>query len=240
MLDIVVLKLKLNVTGDDHFNLEEAIAQLNPGVQQEDNEIQDAVDFLTNEHPKLRDMMFEKSMPKINIEGLSIFQRLLKCLLYSVTNQFTRSTIYQEIEKYCQRQGNQVSPQSIIDIPESELGFLGVKNHRTATIIQFARVYGEGNLLSDDLCRELPDELLLHNLDHLGGVGYITGLRMLLFGLRRLDFIPAQDPLFRKAWKEYHELKKAPSKEDIRMDTTWAPYRAVASYIVWVIGGGAS
>lgn len=143
------------------FNTTEAIGQL---IQSDfplhDNEIQNAVDILTNQHPKLRDIMHGQLIPVIDIEGLSIFQRLLKCLLYQFASTITRYTIYDEMVQFCQRKGDNVNPQSVIAIPESFWERYEIKRNKKKVITEFAKEYAKGRYISDELCMRLEPEHL--------------------------------------------------------------------------------
>ncbi|WOH10762.1 hypothetical protein DCAR_0730232 [Daucus carota subsp. sativus] len=56
---------------------------------------------------------------------------------------------------------------------------------------------------------------------------------MMLFGLRRLNFIPWQMRQYRQALEEFRGLNELPTIEATRDDEQWSPYKAVAAYMIW-------
>ena len=122
-----------------------------------------------------------------------ISQRLLLCLLYvSSKSSAQPSLMYGRLEEYClNNQLGEVTPQLVLAVPSPVLQKFGIR--RNHAIHNFARMYDQGDEISDDICLSFNDTSLLNRLGSLSRSSPRNAFFMMLFGLRRLNFVPWQE-----------------------------------------------
>ncbi len=80
----------------------------------------------------------------------------------------------------------------------------------------------------------MADEDLITRLVTLKGIGRWTVEMLLMFTLKRLDVLPADDFAVVEGYKRLKKLDTAPKrKQMVEIAKTWSPHRTVASWYLW-------
>ena len=80
----------------------------------------------------------------------------------------------------------------------------------------------------------MPDEDLIKRLVELKGIGRWTVEMLMIFTLKRLDILPADDFGVVQGYKRLKSLQNAPSRKEItEIGKAWSPYRTIASWYLW-------
>jgi DNA-3-methyladenine glycosylase II len=80
----------------------------------------------------------------------------------------------------------------------------------------------------------MSNEALIEQLVTLKGIGQWTVEMMLMFTLRRMDILPADDLGIVEGYKRLKKLDVAPKRKQMaEIGTAWSPYRSVASWYLW-------
>lgn len=132
------------------MNHEEAQHE-NEGAQNEDeggqdegaDEIQVAAQSLMLDYPSLRPLVQASAIPVININGLTIFQRLLSCLVYFATKRTEDPSItYSQLEQFCHNNlEDQVTPESVVAILPAQLQSFGIRKNFVDAVYNFSNKY---------------------------------------------------------------------------------------------------
>ena len=80
----------------------------------------------------------------------------------------------------------------------------------------------------------MADEDLITRLVALKGIGRWTVEMLLMFTLKRLDVLPADDFAVVEGYKRLKKLDTAPKrKQMVEIAKAWSPHRTVASWYLW-------
>ncbi|OQW68618.1 MAG: DNA-3-methyladenine glycosylase [Proteobacteria bacterium ST_bin12] len=80
----------------------------------------------------------------------------------------------------------------------------------------------------------MPDDDLIKRLVELKGIGRWTVEMLMIFTLKRLDILPADDFGVVQGYKRLKSLQNAPSRKEItEIGKAWSPYRTIASWYLW-------
>ena len=81
---------------------------------------------------------------------------------------------------------------------------------------------------------KMADEDLITRLVTLKGIGRWTVEMLLMFTLKRLDVLPADDFAVVEGYKRLKKLDTAPKrKQMVEIAKAWSPHRTVASWYLW-------
>jgi len=85
-----------------------------------------------------------------------------------------------------------------------------------------------------DRAGRMSDDEITEMLTQVKGVGRWTAEIFLMFGLGRMDVLPAGDLGLRKGVMLFYGLPDMPSEDDVRrIAEGWRPYRTVATWYIW-------
>jgi DNA-3-methyladenine glycosylase II len=80
----------------------------------------------------------------------------------------------------------------------------------------------------------MSDAELIECLVTLKGIGQWTVEMMLMFTLKRMDILPADDFAVVEGYKRLKKLKIAPKRKEItEIGKAWSPHRTIASWYLW-------
>jgi DNA-3-methyladenine glycosylase II len=125
------------------------------------------------------------------------------------------------------------SPSEIASMSVESLRELQFSQRKAEYVIDFAKAVVSGTVDLDGL-RAMEDEEVIEALVKLRGIGRWTVECLLLFGLGRLDLLPAADIGLRNAVRNEYGLDHQPTEQEVReIGAAWAPYRSYATYYLW-------
>jgi len=85
----------------------------------------------------------------------------------------------------------------------------------------------------------MSDQEVIDEVTQVRGVGVWTAHMLLIFGLGRLDVLPATDYGVRKGVGILQGLQELPLPAELpEIAEVWRPYRSVASWYLWRVADG--
>ena len=128
----------------------------------------------------------------------------------------------------------------LVDSGISALSDVGLSRTKLATIDAVIEKYRIGEWSDASLC-SLSDEALVKTLTSVKGIGPWSANSVLIFGLGRPDVCPIDDFGIKTALKkQYLSLQMTEFGTRTELDKTvklivgnWAPYRTVATLVLW-------
>lgn len=125
------------------------------------------------------------------------------------------------------------SPEQVARWPYEALRALSFSQRKAEYVIDFARTVVEGRIDLDALWA-MPDDQVYEILTPLRGIGRWTVECFLLFGMGRLDVMPAADIGVQNAIQKLYGMDQRPKEDEIRrLAEPWAPWRSYATYYLW-------
>jgi DNA-3-methyladenine glycosylase II len=127
------------------------------------------------------------------------------------------------------------TPQQLIDINPDKVRACGVSYPKIGYMKDLAQHVLDGRL---DLphVSTMPNEQLIEQLTAVKGIGEWSAHMFMIFGLGRLDILPAGDLGVRKAITNLYSLKGLPDPATIvtiANKNHWHPYESVAAWYLW-------
>lgn len=197
-------------------------------------DMQQALIEVSNVDARLNHRRQNHHIPQFQINGLTNFQRMLKCLMECYSKPTKRGTTYADLVHRIQMQtGLPVTPFSVLIFTAEHFEEMGTVKRKGSVIVEFVDMY-------HDHLAEMGDAQFIERLTDIDGIGYYTAFQMNLFGRRRFNFFPAGFYPFRRAlgWfrEEYDDVNPpaTPTPEQaIENSWIWHPRRGIAAYIIW-------
>ncbi|RIV25885.1 DNA-3-methyladenine glycosylase 2 family protein [Alicyclobacillaceae bacterium I2511] len=125
------------------------------------------------------------------------------------------------------------STEKVAGLSYETLRALSFSQRKAEYVIDFAREVVEGRVDFDKLWK-MTDEEVFTVLMPLRGIGQWTVECFLLFGMGRLDLMPAADIGVQNAVQKLYSLAQRPSAEAVRLlAESWKPWRSLATYYLW-------
>ena len=170
--------------------------------------------------------------------------------LYGVFDAIIRAIVSQQISNkaahriWCKLEALVPSNRSLlsvlVDSGISALSDVGLSRTKLATIDAVIEKYRIGEWSDASLC-SLSDEALVKTLTSVKGIGPWSANSVLIFGLGRPDVCPIDDFGIKTALKkQYLSLQMTEFGTRTELDKTvklivgnWAPYRTVATLVLW-------
>ncbi|MHC1763681.1 MAG: DNA-3-methyladenine glycosylase [Verrucomicrobiia bacterium] len=126
------------------------------------------------------------------------------------------------------------SPQEVLDLETDRLTAVGFSRAKASYIQEIARMALAGVVPDAIEIRRMPDDEIVARLTSVKGVGRWTVEMLLIFGLGRLDVLPAHDFGIRNGFKLLYRKRRLPEpKLILKHGERWRPYRSVASWYLW-------
>lgn len=127
--------------------------------------------------------------------------------------------------------------EAVARLKPEDLRPLQFSQRKAEYIIDFARAIDLGSIELDRLWH-MGDEEIIAYLTKLRGIGRWSVECLMMFGMGRLDLLPAADIGLRNGIHLLYGMEEKPSEKEIRqIGENWAPWRSYYSLYVWEIIG---
>ena len=127
--------------------------------------------------------------------------------------------------------------EAVARLKPEDLRPLQFSQRKAEYIIDFARAIDLGSIELDRLWH-MGDEEIIAYLTKLRGIGRWSVECLMMFGMGRLDLLPAADIGLRNGIHLLYGMEEKPSEKEIRqIGEKWAPWRSYYSLYVWEIIG---
>lgn len=125
-------------------------------------------------------------------------------------------------------------PEQLISAPFDDLRACGLSGRKIETIQGIANGAINGLVPTREASESMSNAELIECLVSLKGIGQWTVEMMLMFTLKRMDILPADDFGVVEGYKRLKKLDAAPKRKVIaEIGKAWSPYRTVASWYLW-------
>ena len=132
--------------------------------------------------------------------------------------------------------GEEPTPQQIIDMPFDKLRAIGLSNAKVNYVQNVAKYLLEHNA-DDKKLNKMSDEEVVAFLIPIKGVGRWTVEMLLMFTLGREDVFAVDDLGIQQAMAKVYKLdmtdKKALREKMLKISAKWSPYRTHACFYLW-------
>jgi DNA-3-methyladenine glycosylase II len=133
-------------------------------------------------------------------------------------------------------EGNEPTPQQIIDTPFDVLRGIGLSNAKVNYVQNVAKYMLE-HKADDKKLSKMSDEEVVEFLLPIKGVGRWTVEMLLMFTLAREDVFAVDDLGIQQAMTKVYKLdasdKKALRENMLKISARWSPYRTYACFYLW-------
>ena len=136
--------------------------------------------------------------------------------------------------KFIQHFGQFPTPEKLIATEFDDLRACGFSGRKIETLKAIADGAMSGLVPSRDIADTLTNEVLIARLVALKGIGQWTVEMMLMFTLKRMDILPADDFAVVEGYKRLKKLETAPKRKEMaEIGQAWRPHRTIASWYLW-------
>jgi DNA-3-methyladenine glycosylase II len=126
------------------------------------------------------------------------------------------------------------TPNQLLATQFDTLRACGFSSRKIETIHGIAEGALSGLVPSRDDAEAMTDEDLIARLVALKGIGRWTVEMLLMFTLKRMDVLPADDFGVVQGYKRLKKLDIVPKRKDLNeIGKLWSPYRSIASWYLW-------
>ena len=178
--------------------------------------------------------VIEKYKPHKLVKRKNIFTYLCASIMSQQLSTKVADVIYQRYLNLFE--GNEPSPQQILDTAFEKLRGIGMSNAKVNYVKNVARFELESGLDPKKLNKMSKDEVIEY-LTQIKGVGRWTSEMLLMFALGREDVFAVDDLGIQNAMIKLYELKNKNKKkfrnELLRISEQWSPYRTYACIHLW-------
>ena len=132
--------------------------------------------------------------------------------------------------------GNEPTPQQIIDTPFDKLRGIGLSNAKVNYVQNVAK-YLKEHKADDKQLNKMSNEEVIEFLTPIKGIGRWTVEMLLMFTLGREDVFAVDDLGIQQAMAKIYKLdlanKKTLREKMLKLSAKWAPYRTYACFYLW-------
>ncbi|MCS7002563.1 MAG: DNA-3-methyladenine glycosylase [Dehalococcoidia bacterium] len=129
--------------------------------------------------------------------------------------------------------GGRVTPTAVRALEPDQLRGIGLSNAKIRSLLDLASRIVDGMLDLRNI-DALADDVIIHRLTQVRGIGRWTADMFLIFALRRPDVLPTGDFGVRAAMRTVYDLPAMPDKATMeRIAEPWRPYRTYGSWYLW-------
>jgi len=122
----------------------------------------------------------------------------------------------------------------LINTEFDALRTIGFSGRKIDTLKGIADGALSGLVPSREIADAMSDEALIERLVTLKGIGQWTVEMMLMFTLKRMDILPADDFGIVEGYRRLKKLDIAPKRKQMaEIGKAWSPYRTIASWYLW-------
>ena len=126
------------------------------------------------------------------------------------------------------------APAALLATEVERLRACGLSARKVDTLQGIARAALDGRVPSRAAAAALDDAALIARLTELRGIGRWTVEMLLIFGLGRLDVLPAADFGVRNGYRRLKGLERLPTPRQLaEAGQAWQPWRSVAAWYLW-------
>lgn len=130
------------------------------------------------------------------------------------------------------------APAALLATDSERLRACGLSARKVETLQGIARAALDGRVPSRAAAAALDDATLIARLTELRGIGRWTVEMLLIFGLGRLDVLPADDFGVRNGYRRLKDLERLPTPRQLaQAGQAWQPWRSVAAWYLWRVPG---
>ena len=159
------------------------------------------------------------------------YEALVRAVAYQQLHQKAGDAI---LGKFIGHFGQFPTPEELIAAEFDDLRACGFSGRKIETLKGIADGAVSGLVPPRDIADSLSNEVLIARLVTLKGIGQWTVEMMLMFTLKRMDILPADDFGVCAGYKRLKKLETAPKcKNMVEIGKAWSPYRTVASWYLW-------
>lgn len=185
-------------------------------------------------HLSKSDPMMKKFIAHAGEVRLDGTDDYFKCLVYNIISQLISSkaadTVIARLNAYC---ANLIDPATLVQIDTETYRTFGIGPQKSAYIRSLAQTFLDDPDTFAHL-HKLEDREIVKRLSALKGIGKWTAEMFLIFGLGRADVFSPLDLGLRNAMIRHYNLDPDISNKDLaNYAERWAPYRSVASLLLW-------
>lgn len=158
------------------------------------------------------------------------FEALVRAIVYQSVSGKAAAVIFARLKRAV---GGTVDPAMILAMPEDSIAPVGLSKSKTRTVRNLAEWFAANRKMAKAL-PELPDEAVIAALTGISGIGAWTANVFLIFGLGRLDVMPAADLGIRRGVQLVYAFKDAATPKQVHEKALlWRLYRSIASIYLW-------
>ena len=176
--------------------------------------------------------------PKPPEKLYGVFEAIVRAIVSQQISNKAAHRIWTQITE--RGQGDRTLKEWLLDSSVDRLSGVGLSRTKLATIEAVLEKYRSGEW-SDEKLGEMSDEELIKTLTSVKGLGPWSANSVLIFGLGRPDVCPLDDFGVKTALqKHYVSLQKADfavrteRQKAVKLIVgNWAPYRTVATLVLW-------
>jgi DNA-3-methyladenine glycosylase II len=190
--------------------------------------IEEALRQLSSKDPVMKDLI-----AKVTPIVIQPIEDYFKCLVMSIISQMISSkaadTVTARLSTYC---NNVIDPTTLLVIDSETYRTFGIGPQKSGHIKALAQAFldHEAELTQLHL---LEDHEVVNRLTAIKGIGRWTAEMFLIFGLGRLDVFASDDLGLRNAMIRHFGMVNPSRKDLAEKAEAWAPYRSVASLLLW-------
>lgn len=157
------------------------------------------------------------------------FPTLILIILEQQVSLASAKAAFDKLQQYI----GVITPQKMLLLSDAELRACYFSRQKIVYARDLA-VRIQNKLLKLSALTAMPDDMVRMQLKQVKGIGDWTADVYLMFVLQRPDCFPQGDIALIKAIKELKQLRSAtPANEIVYMSAAWAPYRTIASFMLW-------
>ena len=180
----------------------------------------------------------EKGKPPRIAAVANPFEALVRSVLHQGVSAETGTARVDKLEQLFGGQFPRAA--QILTVAFAKLHGIGVTKAQAETVVRLSTAVVERRLDLRGL-RELPDEVVISELEKIKGIGRWSAQMFLVFHLKRPDVWMPGDVSLRRALKNVMGLDHLPSEPEMEaISEKWKPWRSAAAWYVWRKGGGFS
>jgi DNA-3-methyladenine glycosylase II len=125
------------------------------------------------------------------------------------------------------------SAEQVASLSYEQLRELQFSMRKAEYLIDFARHVVNGSIDLDSL-EQMENNEIIARLTRFRGIGRWTAECFLLFGMGRLDLLPAADIGLRNGVKKLYGLSVQPSEDEVRrIGANWTPWSSYVTFYLW-------
>lgn len=193
--------------------------------------LQDAILHLS-QFDYFRPVIAETTLPELNPTG-NVYYDLMESIVSQQLSVKAADTIF---KRYLTLFPDLYPhPEKVVDLDIEQMRQVGLSYQKSSYLKNVATFAIENNIENTDW-KSLSDREIIAHLTQIKGVGTWTVQMILIFSLQRPDVFPVDDLGVQQGVAKLFQLTeqgKELKKKMIELSDPWAPYRSIASRLLW-------